>query len=121
MGSKKPAGLARLDHVDVQGVKYVWRASHGGGERRAAFDLATRVDQDFLEKLVLLLASENLETLHEWKTSVDHDGELAGEDCQFLGLHTTAELGHVEFFALLGHLCGSNLLAFQPAPQFGLF
>src|SRR5258708_9335651 len=77
-GVQNTAGLARLDHVDVQGGKYLWRASHSRRGPRAAFDLATRVDQDFLEKLVLLLASENLETLHEWKTSVDHDGALAG-------------------------------------------
>src|SRR5882672_9708494 len=76
--------------------------------------------QDLLKEFVFLLARQNFQALHERKTSVDHDRELAREDGQFLGTHATAELGHIEFLALLGHFGGSDLLALQQVRQFRL-
>jgi hypothetical protein len=106
---------------------FTYKASKTFGDVRIAaesvappFDLAARADQDLLKEFVLLLTRQNLETLDERQTGVDHDRELAREDRELLGLHAAAELGHVEFLALLGHFGGSDLLALQQVRQFRL-
>src|SRR5882724_126815 len=119
-GVENTPRFARFDHVHVQRVEDLRRGSHRSGKRRASFDLTARADQDLLKEFVLLLTRQYLETLHERQTGVDHDRELAREDREFLGLHATAELGHVEFLALLGHFGGSDLLALQQVRQFRL-
>ena len=43
--------------------------------------------QDLLKGLVLLLAGQNLEALHQRQAGVDHHRELAREDGQLLRVH----------------------------------
>src|SRR5207248_3305795 len=119
-GVENTARLARFHHVHVQGVEDFRRAAHGGGKRCASFNLGARAGQDFLKDLILLLARKNLETLHQRKTGVNHDRELAREDGQLLGIDAATKCGDIEFLPLLGHFCGGNLLALQNARQFRL-
>jgi hypothetical protein len=57
---------------------------HCIGERGAAFDIGAHLQNGRAEVLVLFLRAENLETLHERQTGVDHDGELTGENREVL-------------------------------------
>src|SRR4029077_16665425 len=70
-------------------------------------------DQHLLKRLILLLARQNLQALHEWQTGIDHDRKLASEDCEFFGVHAAAEGWNIEFLPLLGHLRRRDLLALQ--------
>ena len=117
-GIENTARLARLDHVHVQRIKNLGRAAHGGRERSATFHLGARAGQHFLKDLVFLLASKNLKTLDERQTSVNHDGELARENSQLLGVDAPAKCGDVELLPLLGHFCGRDLLTLQDVRQF---
>ena len=74
--------------------------AHRVGERRARLDVGPRRQDDGGEVLVLFLAAENVEALHERQAGVDHHGELAGEDGQVLGGDLLADL------AALGVLLG---------------
>src|SRR5260370_2287544 len=120
MITKTPPGPTRLHHVYVQGVESLGRGAHGGGKRCAAFDLRACPGQDFLKELVFLLARQNLETLNERQTGVDHDRELARENGEFLGFHAAPEGGHIQFLALLRHFRRSDLLTLQQAGEFAL-
>ena len=119
-GIQNTAGLTGLDHVDVQGIEDFWRAAHRRREGRAALDLTARSGQDLLKDLVLLLARQNLKTLYERQTGIDHDRELSREDRELLGLHAATESGHAEFLALFGHFRGGDLLPLQQARQLSL-
>src|SRR5260370_23227118 len=110
MGIKSPAGLTGLNHVDVQGVEDFWRAANRRREGRAAADRTARSGQDLLKDLVLLLARQNLKTLYQRQTGIDHDRELSREDRELLGLHAATESGHAEFLALFGHFRGGDFL-----------
>jgi hypothetical protein len=61
--------------------------------RRAtpALDVAACLEDDGREILVLLLAAEDVQALHERQAGVDHHGELPREDGQALGRRLLAE------------------------------
>jgi len=65
------------------------------------------------EGLVLLLAAQDLETLHEGKAGVDHHRELPGEDRQILGGHAAAELRQRDLSPLLLDRRDQDLVAAQ--------
>ena len=119
-GVENTARLARFHHVDVQRVEDLGVLPHGGGQVAPPSTEPTRAGQNLLKGLVLLLARENFQTLHQRQAGINHDGELAGEDGQFLGVDAAAEGGQVEFLALLGHFRGGDLLALQQVLQFVL-
>ena len=58
---------------------------HRVGQRRAAFDVGARLQNDGREVLVLFLRAEDLEALHERQAGVDHHRELPREDREVLG------------------------------------
>src|SRR3984893_17272454 len=96
------AGLARLDHVGSQVVEDDRKPAHGIGQRRATFDGGPDTEQGFLKGGILLVGAENLQTLHQRQTGVNHDGELAEEHRNFLDLDlAAAKRGQGEFLALL--------------------
>ncbi len=69
-----------------------------------------------LEVLVLLLLREDLQTLDERQTGVDHDGELAREDGEVFGLDLlapAADLRHGDLAPLLLDRGEHDLLAAQ--------
>src|SRR5260370_21038065 len=92
---KNPAVSPRLHHVYVQSVESLGRGAHRGGKRCAAFDLGTCPGKNFLKELIFLLARQDLETLNERQTGVDHDRQLPSEKRKLLGLHTATQLGHI--------------------------
>src|SRR5580658_4090178 len=119
-GVQNTARLAGLNHVVVEGVKYLLELLHGGGKSGAAFDRAAHAIQNLLEGDVLLLSCENLQALDQGQAGVNHDRKLAGEDGQFLGVHAAAEGRNIEFLALFGKLADGDLLPLQGGLDFGL-
>ena len=78
------ARFAGGNHVRVEVVERVREPPHRVGERRAAFNGAPRLQNDFREILVFFLVAQNVETLHERQARVDHDGELPREHGEVL-------------------------------------
>ena len=68
---------------------------HRVGERRTGFDVASRLQDDGCEVLVLFLRAENVEALDERKAGVDHHRELTREDRQVLGGDLLADLPYL--------------------------
>ena len=93
MVSRIPPASPGRDHVGEEVVEDLGVLAHGVGEAGAALDVHPGLLQDLREGLVLLLAAQDLEALHERQAGVDHDRELAGEDREVLGGHAAAELG----------------------------
>ena len=58
---------------------------HRIGQRRAAFDVAARLQNDARRSSCPLPGAENLEALHERQAGVDHHRELPREDREVLG------------------------------------
>jgi hypothetical protein len=57
-----------------------------------------------VERLTLLVRRENLQTLHQRQTGIDHDRELPEKDGDVLGLDLARPEGrHGELFPLLPH------------------
>ena len=83
---------------------------HGVGERGAALDVLTHGEEHFLEVRVVLLASQDLETLDQRQTGVDHDGELTREDRDVLAADASAELGEGNLLPFLLDAGDENLL-----------
>jgi hypothetical protein len=77
--------LAGSDHVGIQRVEHFRVLLHGVGQRRPGLDIRAHLKDDGGKGLVLFLAAEDFETLHQWQTRVDHDGELSGEHGKALG------------------------------------
>ena len=119
-GVENTARLARFDEVHIQGVKDFFVLAHGGGQRRSAFHRRARRGQHFLKDFVFLLPGQNLQALHQGQSSIDHHGELAREDGQFLGIDASAERRQVKFLALLRHLGDVDLLALETVDEFRL-
>ena len=90
------AGLTRFDHVDEELIKDFGMVRHGDRQSRSLFHVLPGLRQDLLKIFVLLLAREDVETLHERQSRIDHHAELAREDGQLFGLHfaAPAELRH---------------------------
>src|SRR6185312_12523635 len=87
---------------------------HGVGQRGTAFHRGANASEAFLEEQVLLVGGQNLQTLHQWKSSVNHDGELAEEDGNVLDGHfARAQLGQGKFFAFLLDGAGRDALTPQ--------
>jgi hypothetical protein len=76
---------------------------HRSGERRAFLYVLPNLKQNLLEVLVVLLLGQDFETLHERESGVYHDGELAREDGEFLGLDlaTASDFGDAYLSPLL--------------------
>jgi hypothetical protein len=105
--------LARGDHVDVELVEALRVLTHRVGEAGTALDVHPRLLQDLAEGLVLLLAAQDLEALHERQARVDHHRELASEDREVLRGNPAAELGQHELAPLLLHGRDQDLVAPQ--------
>lgn len=86
-GVQNTAGLARLDHVGIEIVKNLGIFAKRTGESRATFNRPANSDQHLDKRLVLLLAGEDLKALNQGKAGINHDGKLAGEECQLFGAH----------------------------------
>ena len=99
------ARFARRDHVREQRVERPRVLLHRVRERCAGLDVGPRRQDRLGEVLVFLLRAENLETLHERKPGVDHDGELPREYREVLRVDLLPELA-----LLRGASCGSLLL-----------
>src|SRR5271156_5363085 len=120
-GVENTARLSGFHHVVVERVEDLLKLFHGGGKSGATFDRAAHAVQNLLKGLVVLLAGENLQALHQRQTGVNHHRELAGEDAQFLGVHAAAAEGrNIEFLALLRELADVDLLPRQGGFYFGL-
>ena len=119
-GVQNTARFARLHHVDVQRVENLRILPHGRRKSCASFHGSARSDEHLLKELVLLLPGKNFQALHQRQPGVDHDGELARKDGQFLRFNLAAESGQVEFLALLGHLGRRDLLAPQDVGELRL-
>ena len=53
-----------------------------------------------MESWILLVGGEDLQTLHQWETGIDHDRELAKENRDLFSLDfARAESRHGKFFA----------------------
>ena len=101
------ARLAGGDHVREQRVERLRVLSHGVSERLSAFDVGSRLEDHGREVLVLLLAAENVEALHERQPRVDHHRELPDEHRQVLGRDLLPELPRLR--GLLGRRLGLRL------------
>ena len=112
-GVEDTARLAGRDHVREQVVEDLGVLAHGVGEAGAALHVHAGLLEDLGEGLVLLLAAQDLEALHERQTGVDHDRELAGEDGEVLGGHAAAELRQGDLLALLLDRRDQDLVAPQ--------
>ena len=116
-GVEDTARLAGRDHVGEEVVEGLGVLAHGVGEAGAALDVHAGLLEDLGEGLVLLLAAQDLQALHEGQTGVDHDRELAHEDGEVLGGDAAAELGQGDLLALLLDRGDQDLVAPQERPS----
>src|SRR5688572_23720804 len=93
--------------------------THGGRQCRTFLDVLAHLGQHLLKVLVLLLLRQNVETLHERQTRVDHDGELTGEDREVFRLHflLAGQFRNADLAALFLHGHERDLLASQRLAQ----
>ena len=110
-GVEDAARLAGRDHVGEEVVEGLGVLAHGVGQAGAALHVHAGLLQDLGEGLVVLLAAQDLQALHEGQAGVDHDGELAGEDGEILGGDAAAQLGQGDLLALLLDRGDEDLLA----------
>ena len=73
------AGLAGLDHVDVEAVEALGVLAERLGERAAGFDVVDDVDEGVLEHAGLHLPFEDLQAAQHRQAGVLQGRELAGE------------------------------------------
>ena len=85
------AHLAGVDQVHEQLVEDLRVALERIAEGRAVLDRVLDVLEDRVERLVVALAREDVEALHQRQAGVDHGRELADEDDQLLGRDRRAE------------------------------
>ena len=78
-------------HIGVQIIEHFGVLLQGFRKGRAGFDVLFDLFDDFGERFVRGLLSEDIESLHDRQAGVDHGGELAGEDHHVLGLDFLAE------------------------------
>jgi hypothetical protein len=88
------ASLAGLDHVGEESVERTRMLAHALGQRHAALDVLTNLENGRREPLVRLLPPEDVEALHQGQARVDHHAELPREDRETLGRHLAAGPGH---------------------------
>src|SRR4051812_42294953 len=100
-GVENTASLTSFDHVGGEVVKDLGEPTHGVRQRRAAFYRDAHAGESALEGHILLVGRKDLEALHQGQAGIDHDGELAEEDCDLLRFYlAAAEFWQGEFFAL---------------------
>ena len=75
----------RGDHV-AEVVEDGRVLAHGVGQGRAALHRSPDAIQRLLESGILLVCSQDLETLHERQSGIDHDRELPEKDGDVFGL-----------------------------------
>ena len=66
------ARLTRFDHVGVKLIEDTRVPAHRHRESRAFLNVLAHLQKDLLEILVVLLLGQDLETLHERQTRIDH-------------------------------------------------
>ncbi len=103
------AHLAGGDEVHEEVVEDLRVLAEPLGEGAALLDVDLDLLEDRVEALVLTLGREDVETLHEGQTGVDHRRELPREDHQLGGLHRRAD-DDVELLGLLLDLDRVQLL-----------
>ena len=108
------ASLTGGDHVDEQIIEGRRLPLHRLGQGHARLDVGSHAVDDLGELLVLLLIREDLEALHERQASVEHDGELPGEDRDVLDRDPHRQVWQEgNLLALLLEIGDLNLLAAQ--------
>src|SRR5687767_9078284 len=94
---------------------------HGIRQRPSSFDVLFDRLQDFLERSLLFLLEENIQTLHDGNARIDERRELPSEDDHLFELHRIAEsqLAPVELKRGLGQseLCRANLHGAKAHPR----
>ncbi len=80
-----PPGLAGSHHIGKERIERVRTLGHRLGERRPGLDVEARLVDGLGQPLVRLFLGQQFQALHEWKTGINHDGELPGEDRQAPG------------------------------------
>src|SRR5688572_4940712 len=85
------------------------------GKSRAFFDVLADLTQNVFEKYVGLLFSQNVQTLHERKSGVNHYGKLARKDGQFFrfNLFVATEFRNADFASFFRSVRQNDLLAPQ--------
>ena len=113
------ARFTGFDHVRVKRVENFRVFFERGEKGRAFLDILPDLPQHVLEKDVLLLFGQNVDTLHERQTRVDHHRKLAREYGQLLGLDlfAAAELGYRDLAAFFLGLRHDDLLAAKQGTQ----
>jgi hypothetical protein len=91
-GVENAARFAGCHHVGEEPVKGAWMLAHRVGKRHPAFHGFTGLENGNGKTLVRFLRSQDLQTLHQRQTGVDHDAELTREDGQALVRHPAAGL-----------------------------
>ena len=88
-------------------------------QRRTFLNILPHLPQHVLEERVLLLLGQDIDTLHERQTGVDHDRELSRKDGKLLGLDplAAAELGDRDLAALFRGLRHYDLLSSQKSTE----
>ena len=107
------ARLTGGDHVRVEIVERLGMLAQRVRERRTRLNILTDLEQDLLERTVLLLRAKNLKALHQRKTGVDHHRELTGEDRDLFPGDTATDFRKRKLFALLGDRRDDDLLLAQ--------
>src|SRR5688572_11756907 len=94
-------------------------SGHRRRERRTFFDVLAHLQQNLLKVFVVLLLGQDLETLNERETGVDHHRKLPREHRQVLRLYflAAADLGNSDFASLFFDGRQRHLFAAQDLSQ----
>src|SRR5688572_13608812 len=94
-------------------------AIHRGRQCRTFLDVLADLAQHLLKIFVLLLLRQNVETLNERQTRVNHHGELPRKDREISRLHAlpAGQFGNADLAALFFHGHERDLLASQRLAQ----
>src|SRR5262249_36712626 len=84
------AGFTGRHHVRIELFKHSRMFGHRIGQRHTGLDVGSRLKNDFLKMLVVLLLAQDLETLHERKSRVQHYRELPCKQREVLALDLLA-------------------------------
>src|SRR5690606_26192563 len=100
-----------LDHVRVKAVKDLRVPLERLKECRTFFDVGADLTQNILKERILLLFGENVETLNERQTGIDHNGELPRENGEFLrfDLFAASKFGDRDLAAFFRGLSHNDL------------
>src|SRR5439155_16752412 len=110
----------RFYHVRVEGIEDLGELLESGGQGSSFFNVLSYLAKHVFKEYVFLLLSEDVDTLHERQTSIDHHRELTCKDGQFTRSYflPTADLRDRDVAAFFGSLRQDDLFSPQQVPQF---